>query len=105
MYPANTYEIRQATESDAVSLRRLAALDGKRQIAGPALIAEGDGVAIAAISIFDQRIVADPFEPNLRVAQLLRMRLNALRAYSKTPSLPERVRDAMQPFVAAHVER
>jgi hypothetical protein len=105
MYPANQYEIRQATESDVVTLSRLAALDGQRQFAGPALIAERNGVAIAAISLFDERIVADPFEPTLRAAQLLRMRLNALRAYSSAPSLTDRVRAAMRPFVSAHEAR
>jgi hypothetical protein len=101
MYPANEYEIRLATEADAVTLHRLAALDGQKPFAGPALIAERDGVAIAAISLFDERVVADPFEPTLRAAQLLRMRLNALRAYSKTPSLTKRLHAAMSPFVEA----
>jgi hypothetical protein len=30
------------------------------------------------------------------------MRLNALRAHSTAPSLTDRVRAAMKPFVAAH---
>jgi len=102
MYPANEYEIRQATDADEVTLRRLAELDGQRPFAGPALIAERGGAAVAAISLFEERVVADPFEPTLRAAQLLRMRLSALRAYSTTPSLTDRVRAAMKPFVAAH---
>ena len=102
MYPANAYVIRQTAERDATTLRRLAELDGKQPFAGPALIAEADGVAIAAISLFDERVVADPFAPTTVAIQLLRMRLGALRAYSGTPSLVERVRVAMRPFVAAH---
>ena len=102
MYPANAYLIRQAAEKDAATLRRLAELDGKQPFAGPALIAEADGVAIAAVSLFDERVVADPFAPTTVAVQLLRMRLGALRAYSGTPSLVDRVRAAMRPFVAAH---
>jgi hypothetical protein len=102
MYPANTYVIRQAAEDDTPTLRRLAELDGKQPFAGPALIAEADGAAVAAISLFDERVVADPFAPTTVAVQVLRMRLGALRAYSATPSVVERVRAAMRPFVAAH---
>jgi hypothetical protein len=101
MYPANAYAIRQATEEDAATLRRLAELDSQRPFAAPALIAETRGRPIAAISVFDERVVADPFARTDVAVQLLRMRLGALRAYSSTPSLTERVRAAMQPFVAA----
>lgn len=100
MYPANSYSIRQATEADAATLRQLAELDGQKPFAGPALIAESHGAALAAISLFDERVVADPFERTAVVTQLLRMRLGAVRAHSRTPSLPERLRAAMRPFVA-----
>ena len=102
MYPANSYAIRQSTDADLGTLRRLAELDGQKPFAGPALIAESDGVPVATISLFDERVVADPFERTVVAAQLLRMRLAALRAYSSTPSLPERLRVAMRPFVTAH---
>ena len=106
MYPANAYVIRQATEADAPTLRQLAELDSQGPFAGPALIAEsGDGVAIAAISLFDERVVADPFEPTAVASQLLRMRLGARRAYSATPSVADRVRAALRPFAAAHGAR
>ena len=101
MYPANAYVIRQTADVDTPTLRRLAELDGERPFAGPALIAEAGGVAIAAISLFDERVVADPFEPTTVAVQLLRMRLGALRAYSSTPSVAERVRAALRPAVAA----
>ena len=101
MYPANSYVIRQTTDVDTPTLGRLAELDGKRPFAGPALIAEAGGVALAAISLFDERIVADPFAPTTVAVQLLRMRLGALRAYSSTASVANRVRAALRPFVAA----
>jgi hypothetical protein len=100
MYPANSYVIRQSSETDLGTLRRLAELDSQKPFAGPALIAESDGIAVAAISLFDERVIADPFERTSVAIQLLRMRLGALRAYSSTPSLPERLRAAMRPFVA-----
>ena len=104
MYPANAYVIRQATDADARTLLLLAELDGQSPFAGPALIAESGGAPIAAISLFDERVVADPFQPSAVVTQLLRMRLGALRAYSSTPSLAERLRTAFRPFVAATAE-
>jgi hypothetical protein len=100
MYPANSYSIRPATEADAAILRHLAELDGQRPITAPALIAESAGVAVAAISIGGERVVADPFERTVVVTQLLRMRLAAIRAHAVTPSLPERLRAAVRPFVA-----
>ena len=105
MYPANAYVIRQATEADATTLRQLAELDSQKPFAGPALIAESEGTAIAAISLFDERVVADPFERTAVVTQLLHMRLHALRAHSGSPSLPERLRAAFRPFVAALAAR
>jgi hypothetical protein len=101
MYPSNAYVIRPATEDDQRALQRLAELDGQRPFAGPALIGEIDGRPAAAVSLFEGRVVADPFQRTDVLRQVLRVRLGALRAYSSTPSLSERVRTAMQPFVAA----
>ena len=38
MYPANSYSIRQATEADAATLRRLAVLDGQKPFAPTQLL-------------------------------------------------------------------
>lgn len=94
MYPANAYVIRQATEEDEPVLHRLAGLDSQRPISGPALIGEIDGVPAGAVSLTDGRTVADPFQPTAVLRQLLRMRRGALLAYSRTPSLRERLRAA-----------
>lgn len=102
MYPTSAYVVRQATEDDERVLHRLAELDGQRPFSGPALIGEIDGVPAAAVSLFEGRVIADPFQPTTVLRQVLRMRLGALRAYSTTPALAERVRDAMRPFAAAH---
>jgi hypothetical protein len=94
---ANAYVIRQATEADEAALHRLAELDSQRPFSGPALIGEIEGRPAAAISLFEERVIADPFQPTEPLKQLLRIRLGALRAYSSTPSLHERVAAAMRP--------
>ena len=94
MYPANAYVIRQATEDDERTLQRLAELDSQRPISGPALIGEIDGSPAAAVSMADGRTIADPFQLTPVLRQLLRMRRGALLAYSRTPSVRERLRAA-----------
>jgi hypothetical protein len=59
---------------DAVALRSLAELDSKKAADGPALLAEVDGEARAALFLADGRIVADPFHPTADLAALLRAR-------------------------------
>jgi hypothetical protein len=98
MYPANAYLIRRATEADEPALHRLAELDAQRPLSGPALIAEIGGKPAAAISLADGRVIADPFEHTAVARQVLRMRFGALRAYSRTPSLPGRIGEALAPF-------
>jgi hypothetical protein len=102
VYPANAYVVRRATEDDEVELRRLAALDGQRPLTGPALVAEIEGKPAAAVSAIDGRVIADPFQHTAVLRQVLRIRLSAMRSYASTPSLAERVRASLQPFVTAH---
>jgi hypothetical protein len=102
MYPANSYVIRRATDTDAPTLRHLAELDSQRRLAGPVLIAESGGLVVAAISLDDDRVIANPFERTAVASQLLHMRVAALRAYSATPSLSQRLRASFRPFVAAN---
>lgn len=89
MYPI----IRQATEDDRRALQRLAELDSQRPLSMPALIAENRGLPAAAISLADGRIIADPFESTVVLRQLLRYRFGALQAYSRQPSLSQRMRE------------
>jgi hypothetical protein len=91
MYPI----IRQATEQDQRALEQLAELDSQRPLAGPALIAEAYGLPAAAISLADGRVVADPFTNTAVLRQLLHYRFSALQAYTRQPSLAERMREAM----------
>src|SRR3954452_15621526 len=101
MYSATSHLIRPATPRDDVTLESLAALDSQRPIASPALIGERDGRPVAAISLADGRIVADPFVPTAQLAAILRMRAGALNAHAAQPSLRERIRTALRPAVAA----
>jgi hypothetical protein len=83
---------------DEPALYRLAELDSQRPLSGPALVAEIDGYTAAAISLSDGRVIADPFQQTAVVRQMLHMRVRALQAHWRTPSLPERIRTAMTPF-------
>jgi hypothetical protein len=62
---------RQSNESDAPVLRRLAELDSARPIAGDVFVAEHAGRAIAAVSVDERRVIADPFQPTAEVVDLL----------------------------------
>jgi hypothetical protein len=92
MYPADTYAIRRTTEADEPSLRRLAELDSQRPLDGPALIGEIRGLPAAAVSLTDGRVIADPFKTTVHLRQMLRMRFDGFRAYSRTPSVADRIR-------------
>ena len=91
MYPANAHVIRRATDDDASTLVRLAQLDSQRPLGGNVLIGEIDGSAAAAISLNDNRLIADPFQRTAQLTQLLRMRATSLHAVAETPSLRDRM--------------
>ena len=95
MLPANAYVIRRATDEDKWALRALAHLDSQRPISEPALIGEIDGCPAAAISLVDGRVLADPFQYTVQLRQVLRIRAAAMLAHARTPSLPERLREAI----------
>lgn len=94
MFAANTFTIRLATDEDAETLRRLAEIDSQPALRGRVLIALDGGVSVAALSIDENRAVANPFRRSTPVLALLRMRASALTGYERTPSLRERIRAA-----------
>jgi hypothetical protein len=100
MFGGNTHVIRIATLDDDRALRRLAELDSQRPLSGRVLIGEIDGQPAAAISLADERVIADPFQPTSHLVVLLGLRAGALRAHQQTPSLADRVRDALRPRAA-----
>jgi hypothetical protein len=71
---AEDVRIRLAYPDDLAVLGRLAALDSQRPLEGDVLIAEIDGVAVAALSVDSGRVVADPFVSTLPEVALLKLR-------------------------------
>jgi hypothetical protein len=70
--------IRIAPAGDA-AVAHLAALDSSAPIGGPTLVAERDGVALAAIAYGGGAVVADPFERTTDVVAVLAERSAQLR--------------------------
>jgi hypothetical protein len=66
--------IRLAGEDDADVLRRLAALDSARPLHGRVLLAESDGVPVAALSLEVGAVTADPFQYTADAVHMLRLR-------------------------------
>jgi hypothetical protein len=66
--------IRLSTPSDAAALARLADRDGGAPPSGRALIAERDGVAIAAVALTSGRVVADASHRIGEAVHVLRLR-------------------------------
>ena len=66
-----TVVIRAARGSDGGVLEALARVDSQRPLAGEVLLAEQDGVVVAALA--GERVIADPFRPTADVVALLRL--------------------------------
>jgi hypothetical protein len=75
----DTIIIRRAGAADARVLARLAALDSARVPGADSLIAELDGVPVAALDLADGHVVADPFAPTAEVVELLTLRADRVR--------------------------
>ncbi len=71
--------IRRATDSDIRAIADLAILDSREPLTGPALIAEVDGVARAALDLNDGSVAADPFAPTAELVELLRLHARSTR--------------------------
>jgi hypothetical protein len=71
---APVLSLRWAGPTDDAVLRRLAQLDSTRSLQQPILLSECNGVAVAAVSVADGRVAADPFEPTAEAVALLRLR-------------------------------
>ena len=63
--------VRAATPRDADALSQV---DNRALLTGPALIAERDGVALAAVALTSGAVAADPFRPTGEAVRLLRRR-------------------------------
>lgn len=101
MFPATHHVIRPATARDESTLKHLAALDSERPIARPALVGEIGGRAVAAISLTDGRVIADPFVRTAQLVSVMRVRAGAHQAHAKQPALRERIRAGLRPAAQA----
>jgi hypothetical protein len=98
MSPFSSPIVRPATERDAVALARLAELDSAPPLVGDVLLAEERGVTVAATSLADGRVIADPFRLTGPARAALRARAHALGAVVPTPSVRERLRGLLRPI-------
>jgi hypothetical protein len=86
-----TIVIRHATPADQPVLAELAELDSRPPLAGPAMLAEVDGTARAALDLADGSVAADPFAPTAELVALLRLRARRLSGDHPRRSRRERV--------------
>ena len=90
--------IRHATDADIRTVAELAILDSREALRGPALIAEVDGVARAALDLSDGSVAADPFVPTAELVELLRVHAFASHGTrSVRGSLAGRVAKSLRP--------
>jgi hypothetical protein len=90
--------VRPATERDAAALARLAELDSAPPLVGDVLLAEERGVTVAATSLADGRVIADPFRLTGPARAALRSRAHALGAVVPAPSVRERLHGLLRPI-------
>lgn len=72
--PTPVIALRLAGPDEADELIALAALDSKRPLRGASLVAVVDGKLVAALSLNDGRVIADPLVPTAEARTLLSTR-------------------------------
>jgi hypothetical protein len=87
MTSTSTIVLQKATAEHEAALRELAQLDSARAVTRPALMAIVDGRLIAAASLHDGRIVADPFADTQEAVALLRVRVASRRGGGRSRRL------------------
>lgn len=71
--------VRMLDDADGPAVERLAELDSSELPAGRLLGANSDGKLIAALSLDDETVIADPFRNTRGAVELLRLRAAQLR--------------------------
>jgi hypothetical protein len=79
--------LRRAGVSDARALATLAELDSQRLPDDEFLIGEVAGEAWAALGVTSGILVADPYRPTVELGELLRVRVQSMRATSRGHAL------------------
>jgi hypothetical protein len=83
MTSTSTIVLQQAAPEHDAALREISQLDSARTVSRPALMAVVDGRLLAAASLHDGRIVADPFAETEEAVELLRLRAAELRGHGR----------------------
>jgi hypothetical protein len=89
--------LRAAGTGDADTVERLAALDSARAPQGDVMLVLADGRPVAALSLDDGHVVADPFRRTAEAVALLRVRAEQARRGSTRRGAFPRARLAGQP--------
>jgi hypothetical protein len=92
--------VRRAIRGDAAGIARVAALDCSHVPAEPILLAEVDEIVVAAISLTDGHVVADPFHPTADIVELLRLRAAQLDGRGALPAATRRRRRLRLPALS-----
>ncbi|HEY7630075.1 MAG TPA: hypothetical protein VH817_05210 [Thermoleophilaceae bacterium] len=80
MPSSTSFVIREATEKDAHAIQKLTSAAGQPPLEGDILIGEIAGSPAAAISVKDERVVADAFGIFLGLAAQLRIRAREINS-------------------------
>jgi hypothetical protein len=96
MFPGHSHDIRTERDPRSPILLELAALDEAPPIATPALVGRIDGIPVAAMSLVDERSVADPFHYTHPIRMVMRLHARSIRAHERQPSLIRRIVDALR---------
>jgi hypothetical protein len=101
--PMHALTIRVATRRDETELLRLAQLKGRSRPTGRTLLAERDGIAIAAVALSSGAVVADPCDPagDTGVRLLRRRRYQLLRQGGDVGPVASLLRRLVPPTPAA----
>jgi hypothetical protein len=89
---ASAIELRLLCAHEAYLVGRLAQLDDAPELGGQVLIALIGGQAVAALSLDDQRVVANPFIPTSEAVALLHLRAKQLAKAERRPPRLRRLR-------------
>jgi hypothetical protein len=82
-------QLRDATDADAADLLRLARLDSQgRPPAGRVIVAVDRDVLVAAMSVDDGAVIADPFRATAPIVAMLRLRAEQTRPRSQRKTMP-----------------
>jgi len=94
--------VRRGSHPDTDALAIVAALDSSRPLTGRTVVGELDGRIVAAVSLHDGRVVADPFVATADVVEMLRVHTTAGRsaARSRRRWLPLPARQPLTPRLA-----